>query len=390
MRILHTAATYAPSLDGVAEVVHNISERLVRRGHEVHVATIALDSWSSYVQLCGVHVHRFAVKGNLATGMEGEVEKYRRFVRLGDWDLVVNHCLQTWATDALLQDLKSHHWASILVTHGLSGLDNPIFLKYYCEIAQHLKSYLGWITITNSGEERIFARRNGISRPRVITNGVNLEEWSAAPLGLRRTWKIGNRPWIVNVSNHNPLKGHRTLFRLAKSLKPSEVNITLIGGTHPMAKWGLGNFGARGGCFYECSVRARSSSSVDLKTNIPRKEVVSAIQEADLVVSTSSWEANSITLLESMAAGTPWISFDVGSASENIGGVVATDLDKMADAIANLLRNPERRRRLAAMGRARAAAKHDWEFVTDQYERIYERICAEGLENPLPVETNLP
>ena len=42
MRILHTANTYAPSLDGVAEVVRNISERLVKRGHEVHVATSAI------------------------------------------------------------------------------------------------------------------------------------------------------------------------------------------------------------------------------------------------------------------------------------------------------------------------------------------------------------
>ena len=47
MRILHTASTFAPSFDGVAEVVRHISERLAHRGHDVHVATAAGDSQSS-------------------------------------------------------------------------------------------------------------------------------------------------------------------------------------------------------------------------------------------------------------------------------------------------------------------------------------------------------
>ena len=39
LRILHTAETYSPEVNGVAEVVKQISTRLARRGHEVHVAT---------------------------------------------------------------------------------------------------------------------------------------------------------------------------------------------------------------------------------------------------------------------------------------------------------------------------------------------------------------
>ena len=78
MRILHTALTYAPSLDGVAEVVRNISERLARRGHDVHVATAAVGSGDSYEELSGVHVHRFSARGSLTIGMRGQIEEYRR------------------------------------------------------------------------------------------------------------------------------------------------------------------------------------------------------------------------------------------------------------------------------------------------------------------------
>jgi L-malate glycosyltransferase len=380
MRILHTAATYAPSLDGVAEVVRNVSERLAQRGHEVHVATAAVDSESSYSKLRGVHVHRFSARGNLAFGTHGEIEKYRDFVRSGDWDLLVNHCLQVWPTDALLNEIDSYTWPSVLVTHGLS-VDNPAFGSYYVGIPRHLCSYSKWVRVSNLSEEFSFAEKFNIQVPPVITNGVDMNEWARPPLGLRMTWGIGRKPWVVDVSNHNPLKNHRIFFELANSLRGVGAHFTVIGGTYPMNKWGLGRLGISGGCAYQCRLRSMlSMGAVDLKTNLPRYEVVSAIQEADVVVSTSKWEANSVVLLESMAAGTPWVSFDVGSARENVGGVVTGNPDEMASTVIELLRDPDRRNTLSSAGRARAEAKHSWDSITEQYENLYESVVEHQIQ----------
>lgn len=379
MRILHTAATYAPSLDGVAEVVRNVSERLAQRGHEVHVATAAIGSASSLDELRKVRVHRFSAKGNLALGIKGDVENYRAFVRSGNWDILVNHCLQSWVTDALLGDLQSYPWPSILITHGLSGFNSPTFRDYYRRMPEHLARYSAWATVSHSGEEKFFAREHNLAEPQVITNGIDLEEWSHKPLGLRRKWKIGDATWVVNVSNHNPFKNHRMFFQFAKSFKEPTAHITLIGGTYPMAKWGLGCVGLRGGCFYDCWTRGLTSRFVDLKTGVSRLEVVSAIQEADLIVSTSQWEANSVVLLESMAAGTPWVSFDVGSASENAGGAVVRDIEQMIAVVRNLLRDPDRRKSLGATGRSQAVAKHDWDRIAVQYEQLYSRTLEQGI-----------
>src|SRR5208282_2129275 len=105
---------------------------------------------------------------------------------------------------------------------------------------------------------------------------------------------------------------------------------TLIAGTYPMGKWGLGRFGISGGCAYQCKLRSMvSPGTADLRVNRAREEVVSTIKEADLMVSTSCKEANSLVLLESMAAGVPWVSFDVGAARINAGGVVVRDLGEM-------------------------------------------------------------
>ena len=372
MKILHTAGSYTPSLDGVAEVVRNISERLAEKGHEVHVATGEYAGQTPYAERRGVKVHRFRAKGNLASGMGGEIEPYREFVRSGDWDVVVNHCVQVWTTDALFPEIRFFPWPSILVTHGLS-VHHPAFAKYYEDFPRHLAAYSRWIRVSSCSEEAQFAEQRKLETPPLIRNGVDVREWSNPPLALRRKWHVGRKPWVVNVSNHNPFKNHPAFFDLAKRLHSSEVHFTIVGGTYPVSKWSLGRMGVSGGCAYTCRLTSKlSMGRVSLKTNIPREKVISAIQEADVIVSTSTWEANSVVLLESMAAGTPWVSFDVGAARENAGGVVVRNSDEMAAAVMGLLQDPARRAALGAAGRSRARTNHDWDTLADEYERVYE------------------
>jgi L-malate glycosyltransferase len=371
VRILHTANTYAPLLDGVAEVVRHISEEMARRGHEVHVATRDVPSQPAESTVNQVRVHRFCMRGNLATGIEGQVEKYREFVRTGKWDIMANHCLQTWPTDALLEDIASFRWASLLVTHGLST-ENPLFTDYYRKLPRFLPMYAAWASVSALSEESTFARQHGLQSPTVIRNGIDLPEWKAPSLGLREKWNVNGHPWLVNVSNHSHQKRHEWFFKLSERLRGSGTRFTIVGNSHLTDKSQLGRLGIRGGCFYECLIRSLASRSVELRTGAARQEVVSAIQEADVVVSTSRWEANSVVLLESMAAGTPWVSTDVGSARENAGGIVVSSVGEMADALTMLLADSDRRKSLGREGRMRAREKHDWELVTDQYEDLYE------------------
>jgi glycosyltransferase involved in cell wall biosynthesis len=73
-----------------------------------------------------------------------------------------------------------------------------------------------------------------------------------------------------------------------------------------------------------------------------------------------------------MAAGIPWVSFDVGSARENEGGIVAANFSEMVEAVIELSQNPRLRERLGAAGRAQVVVKHDWDGIVDQYEQLYE------------------
>lgn len=377
MRILHTANTYAPALDGVAEVVRHISEELASHGHEVHVATRIVPSQPVEALVNGVRVHRFSVHGNWSTGMGGSIREYRDFVASGNWDLVVHHCLQAWPTDALLEMIPTYPWPSVLVTHGL-GTNNPVYAEYYRFIPTLMPQFAAWVTISPLSEEFAFAQQNGLVTPAVIQNGVDLQEWSKPILGVRKNWNADGRPWLVNVSNHSRQKGHERLYEVMSRLPNGRASLSIIGDSRRADKWKLGRLGINGGCFYQCRARTMVSKSVDLKIRIPREEVVSAIKEADLLVSTSRWEANSVVLIESMAAGTPWVSLDVGSARENAGGVVARNVHEMAEAVTALLQDPERRRTLGQEGRRRVAERHDWRSIVSQYENLYLQVCAKS------------
>ena len=101
MNILHTVQTYPPAEGGMAEVVRQLSERLVSLGHSVTVAT---EQHLARDESCmnGVDVVPFSVSGNSVYGFEGDVAGYERFLLESHFDVVVNFAAQQWATDIAL------------------------------------------------------------------------------------------------------------------------------------------------------------------------------------------------------------------------------------------------------------------------------------------------
>jgi glycosyltransferase involved in cell wall biosynthesis len=116
---------------------------------------------------------------------------------------------------------------------------------------------------------------------------------------------------------------------------------------------------------------------VFLHKSAKREEVVSALQEADLLLVTSFREASPLVLLESMAAGVPWVSFRVGGVEDNVGGMVVDSETEMIDASIKLLNDHSVALELGRCGRERVASKHDWEKIIDSHLAFYARCIAD-------------
>jgi glycosyltransferase involved in cell wall biosynthesis len=80
-------------------------------------------------------------------------------------------------------------------------------------------------------------------------------------------------------------------------------------------------------------------------------------------------------ILEAMAAGTPWLSTNVGNVAELGGGWVA-DAKQMALKADTLLDSRTLRSHLGRQGKQQWKAKYTWQHIVDQYERLYLEISA--------------
>ena len=352
-------------------VVSNVAKRLAGMGHEVHVATASHSCAAREETAESVFVHRFRVNGNAVNGLRGDIRGYREFVTTRKWDVVIMHCAQAWSTDALLPSLETLSCAKIFVGHGFSTLADPAYRPYFGSLARHLLEFQRVFTLSPLLEERDFCRLHGIPEPVVVPNGVDMEEWGQAPLGMLTAWNIGSVPWILSLSNHSTVERHSVFFSVLNEIRrvvPTAKG-TIFGGHYPAARWNLGRVGIKGGCWYECRTRVLLQSAVSLRRNEPRGRVVSAVQEADVVLITSSREASPLVALECMAAGTPWVSMDVGCVRENSGGVVVSSAEEMVSVTLELLNDPQRREQLAREGRKAAIERHNWDRIAELYEK---------------------
>jgi phosphatidylinositol alpha-1,6-mannosyltransferase len=94
----------------------------------------------------------------------------------------------------------------------------------------------------------------------------------------------------------------------------------------------------------------------------------------------SDVEGFGIVFLEAAASGLAVIGGSSGGAAEAVADgetgilVSGTDVDELCRALLALIRDPERRRAMGAVGRARAAGTFTWERAADVVGAIHQRL----------------
>jgi len=381
LKILHTVEFYRPSVGGAQEVVKQISEALVRRGHDVTVATSNLPERASGT-IDGVRIEGFSVSGNATLGYKGETERYKQFLIDGNFDVMMNYAAQQWATDLAFSVLEKVPYRRVLAPCGFSALYDRNYDEYFREMPGILRQYDGLVFHSNEYRDVEFAKQNGITDYAVIPNGASAQEFDWPVSDFRRRHGIpAARPMLLTVGSHTGSKGHLSAieaFRLAK-IGPSTLVV-------------IGDSRGKHGCFRACeraSRRVRLSSLGRKRVFLlspPREETVAAFQAADLFLFASNLECSPIVLFESAASRTPFVASAAGNATEiatwtgagivpptsrGDDGYVDIVPSAMARAIEHLLRDSANRTALAEAGYAAWTRSFTWESIATQYERIY-------------------
>jgi glycosyltransferase involved in cell wall biosynthesis len=370
-------------MGGSGEVVREVSERLVARGHDVTVATSTLEERSSR-EHAGVSIVEFPISGNLAGGFRGDTNGYLDFLRTANVDLMMNYALQQWTADLALLAAPELTYGKVMTTCGLSGLHMPAFDSYFRYLHFHLRHFDRLIFHSASYRDAEYAKKHGLDNTAVIPNAVRAEEFAVPPpSGFRARHGIPEDAFLVlTVANYTGGKGQDELIEIIDQAHIGRTTVLLVGKNfidpRPVEE-----------VMAKPIARLLAHSGGDktaICMQLPRDEVVQAFFAADLFLFPSLIECSPLVLFETSAAGTPFISSDVGNAREIAEwtgcGLIApgrmhetghtfVDVPKAARMVEELFRDPDRRRAMAARGRKNVLEHYTWDKIVDQYEALY-------------------
>ena len=385
MKILHTVEFYSPSVGGAQEVVRQLSERMAAMGHDVTVATTALQERKAKV-IKGVKIAEFKVSGNEVVGIKGEAKKYQDFLLGSNFDVVMNYAAQQWTTDLTFPILDKIGAKKILVPCGFSGLYNPDYAEYFKKLPPILRKYDATVYLSSNYRDINFARKHKLKNIHLITNAADEVEFN--DLADIRNFKARfgiKHYFILTVGSHTGNKGHEEAIEVLKKF-PLPATLMIIG--NPVNR----------GCYVYCRTAAteiNASSSFPYKKilvlDLPRSETVAAMKSADVLLFLSNIEASPFVLFEAAAAGLPFISTNAGNSEEiarwtggglitktdpdvEVSGQVIARTDPTLKLLLRLRLNPLLRHRLGRQGRSAWQSRFTWERVTKQYLKLYEEL----------------
>ncbi|MFJ1648467.1 glycosyltransferase family 4 protein [Streptomyces sp. NPDC088258] len=110
-----------------------------------------------------------------------------------------------------------------------------------------------------------------------------------------------------------------------------------------------------------------------------RDDLPALLAAADIAVLAGRWEARSVLAQEALRLGVPLVATAVGAVPELVGGAAELvpygDVAALSDAVIRLLADPERRRALAAAGRAQASTWPTEDQTIAQILSVYDELC---------------
>lgn len=368
MRIVISVGRYEPHVGGSEEVCRQLAIRLVRRGHEVTVATGAHGERQAEM-LNGVRIAEFACEGNFANGMHGEVDAYQALLHAGDFDLSFHYAAQIWTTDLVLPLLGTLPRPAVIAPCGYSGLFEPGYRSYFSELGKVLSGFAAVVHHSDIYRDAQYAREHEVPRCFVIPNGVCEDEFSLKPGAFREQLGIDpQRPLVLTVGNHTNQKGHARSIKAFQAVAPPDALFAIVGKV-----W-------HGGCYEVCRRAADADPRILLLTEASREVAVQAFKDADVYLFASDIECAPLVILEAMASGLAWISTDRGNVRELQGGIVSTDAE-LEHYLRALLTDPVQRTALGEEGYAAFEERHRWEVVVDGYEQLFERVLSGELKS---------
>lgn len=170
---------------------------------------------------------------------------------------------------------------------------------------------------------------------------------------------FGAAPCLLTIARLAPQKGLDLLLEAATLIKQRGIDFTwLVAGDGPL----------------KAQLNQQiATAALPVKLLGRREDIGALLSQADVVVQTSYWEGQPLTLREAMQAGRAIVATDVGGSAYTLAGcgqLVEPQAGPLADAVVAVISDPKRRETLEAASRAAVAKIPGETQLREQLDRV--------------------
>jgi glycosyltransferase involved in cell wall biosynthesis len=238
------------------------------------------------------------------------------------------------------------------------------FLRMQGVVARQARSVL----CPSASSARDVVRDLGVDPDRITVVPLGVDDVFTPPVEPRVPGRL-----VAMASADTPLKGVATLLEaFAKLRTERDLELLLVSRPRP------------GGPTERLLDRLGIAGSVRFVHGISDAELAATVGSAEVACVPSLYEGFSLPTVEAMACATPLVVSRTGAIPEVVGPdglcadlVTPGDVGELAQALAALLDDPERRARMGRAGRERARAEFGWRAVAEATAAAYERAVAD-------------
>lgn len=385
----HLLTDWLPHGDGL--IAHAILRALAERGHTLHVAAASADLREPLP--AGIHLHRLPLRSRytpLDQGFRFRLEYairvralFKRLHRRQPFDAV--HQLNPVVTGL----------SAFLFGLGCPVLLGPVWPSWQAAAAQgsgvlrgglerqllglQFRAADGVLVPTPASGLRLTRSLRHSNRSFPFPIGVDTDAFAAAA-------KDGEleAPTILFLANLQERKGIFTLLeaweRIASALPSARLRIA---GTGEQAE--------------QVQHRVEQSAfrdRIELLGNVERERVPATMAACTVYCLPSFGEPYGMSALEAMAAGRPLVVTDAGGLRHLVpdsGGIKVPlrDAGTLADALLQVLQNPEMARRMGESNRVHVARYHSWPKVAQRLEAVYVALATRHRPRALPQQVEV-
>ena len=352
---------------GFETFAEHLSTRLVARGHEVTVYCRAHYTSPRQLEYQGV---RLKVLPTI---------RHKYFDTIVHTFLSALHAMPSRYDAALVCNAANSPFAPLLravgtpVALNVDGLEhkrkkwNWIARNYYL-MAERLATILPNETVTDARVIQEYYLANYHSPSTMIAYGAEVER---RPDPMVRRWRVEPNRYVLYVSRLEPENNAHLVIEAFKRVKTAHK--LLIVGDAPYAREYIKDLKAR----------ARRDRRIIFTGFVFGRDYRALQQNAYCYVHATEVGGTHPALLEAMGFGNCVLTLAAPENLEAIGdaGIAYVDEDDLAEKLQRVLRDGSQVHSYRNRAQARVQEFYDWDYVVDQYERLFAKMAGQ----PMPV-----